>query len=83
MLCSHMGENTQPEAEGWESPAARLRKAWMGLQDMLKGSVPTAINPEIHEWEQTEGDMKSPVSWSPARMEETRNIPLVCQCVAL
>lgn len=50
MHCSHMGENTQPEAEGWESPAARLvkklRKAWMGLQDTVKVSVPTAINPE-------------------------------------
>lgn len=59
MHCSHMGENIQPEAEGWESLAARLvtkfSKAWMGLQDMLKVLVPTAINPEIHKWEQTDG----------------------------
>lgn len=52
MNCSH------PEAEGREAPAARLvrkpRKAWMGLQDVLKVSIPTAINTEIHKWEQTD-----------------------------
>lgn len=58
MHCSHVGENTQPEAGRWKSPAARLlrklRKPGWVLQEMLNVSIPTAINAEIHKGEQTD-----------------------------